>query len=66
MGPVGFDLDMTLIDSRSAILAAFAGLAAKTGRHRMALRLTGAAEACRDTYESALPEPNRAYLESWL
>jgi phosphoglycolate phosphatase len=31
MGPVGFDLDMTLIDSRPAILASFAGLAADTG-----------------------------------
>ena len=31
MGPVGFDLDMTLIDSRSAILASFAGLAEDTG-----------------------------------
>ena len=30
MGPVGFDLDMTLIDSRPAILAAFAGLARDT------------------------------------
>jgi phosphoglycolate phosphatase len=30
MGPVGFDLDMTLIDSRSAILAAFARLARDT------------------------------------
>ena len=29
--PVGFDLDMTLIDSRSAILASFAGVAADTG-----------------------------------
>jgi phosphoglycolate phosphatase-like HAD superfamily hydrolase len=29
--PVGFDLDMTLIDSRRAILASFAGLAADTG-----------------------------------
>ena len=47
-------------------LTGFAGLAAKTGRHRMALRLAGAAEAYRDTYESALPEPNRAYLDSWL
>lgn len=27
MGPVGFDLDMTLINSRSAILASFAGVA---------------------------------------
>ena len=30
MGPVGFDLDMTLIDSRLAILAAFAGLGRDT------------------------------------
>jgi phosphoglycolate phosphatase len=29
--PVGFDLDMTLIDSRRAILGSFAGLAADTG-----------------------------------
>jgi phosphoglycolate phosphatase len=29
--PVGFDLDMTLIDSRRAILASFADLAADTG-----------------------------------
>jgi phosphoglycolate phosphatase len=29
--PVGFDLDMTLIDSRRAILASFAGVAAVTG-----------------------------------
>ena len=29
--PVGFDLDMTLIDSRRAILRAFAGVAADTG-----------------------------------
>jgi phosphoglycolate phosphatase len=31
MGPVGFDLDMTLIDSRPAILASFAGLGRDTG-----------------------------------
>jgi len=31
MGPVGFDLDMTLIDSRSAIMTAFARLARDTG-----------------------------------
>ena len=31
MGPVGFDLDMTLIDSRPPIMASFAGLAADTG-----------------------------------
>ena len=47
-------------------LTGFAGLAAKTGKHRMALRLAGAAEAYRDAYESAVPEPNRAYLDSWL
>ena len=29
--PVGFDLDMTLIDSREAILGSFAGVAAETG-----------------------------------
>jgi phosphoglycolate phosphatase len=29
--PVGFDLDMTLIDSRDAILGAFAGVAGETG-----------------------------------
>ena len=47
-------------------LSGFAGLAARTGKHRMALRLAGAAQAYRDAYESALPEPNRAYLDSWL
>ena len=31
LGPVGFDLDMTLIDSRPAIMAAFSGLAGDTG-----------------------------------
>jgi phosphoglycolate phosphatase len=31
MGPVGFDLDMTLINSRPAILASFAGVAQDTG-----------------------------------
>ena len=30
MGPVGFDLDMTLINSRPAILASFAGVARDT------------------------------------
>jgi len=30
-GPIGFDLDMTLIDSRPSILEAFAALAAETG-----------------------------------
>jgi len=31
VAPVGFDLDMTLIDSQRAILASFAGVAADTG-----------------------------------
>ena len=31
MAPVGFDLDMTLIDSRRAILSSFAAVAAATG-----------------------------------
>lgn len=30
-GPVGFDLDLTLIDSQAAILAAWAGVAGETG-----------------------------------
>jgi predicted ATPase/DNA-binding CsgD family transcriptional regulator len=47
-------------------LSGFAGLAALSGKHRLALRLAGAAEAHRKAYESALPEPNRAYLDSWL
>ena len=47
-------------------LSGFAGLAAKTGKYRMALRLAGAAEAYRDTYESVTPEPLRVYLEGWL
>jgi predicted ATPase/DNA-binding CsgD family transcriptional regulator len=47
-------------------LSGFAGLAAKTGKYRMALRLAGAAEAYRDNYESVTPEPLRVYLEGWL
>jgi DNA-binding CsgD family transcriptional regulator len=47
-------------------LSGFAGLAAKTGKHRRALRLSGAAEAYRDTYGSALPAPVGVYLEDWL
>ena len=31
LGPVGFDLDMTLIDSRPAILASFGEVARATG-----------------------------------
>jgi predicted ATPase/DNA-binding CsgD family transcriptional regulator len=47
-------------------LAGFAGLAAKAGKPRRALRLAGASESCRDAYESAMPEPLRVYLEGWL
>ncbi len=47
MGPVGFDLDMTLIDSRQVILASFAALARETGTaidlaavdHRLGIKL---------------------------
>ena len=34
MGPVGFDLDMTLINSRPAILASFAEVARETATAR--------------------------------
>jgi phosphoglycolate phosphatase len=37
LGPVGFDLDMTLIDSRPAIMAAFAAVSRDTGT-RIGLR----------------------------
>ena len=47
-------------------LSGFAGLAARAGKHRRALRLSGAAEAYRDTYGSALPAPVRGYLANWL
>ena len=38
-------------------LSGFAGLAARTGRPRLALRLAGAAEAYREANEFATPEP---------
>ena len=38
-------------------LAGFAGLAAKTGRPRLALRLAGAADAYRDANEFSMPVP---------
>lgn len=49
LAPVGFDLDLTLIDSRRAILASFAALAAETGvaidvaelERRLGLKLEG-------------------------
>jgi non-specific serine/threonine protein kinase len=47
-------------------LSGFAGLAARTGRPRLALRLAGAAEAYRETNEFSTPEPVRANLDRWL
>ena len=47
-------------------LAGFAGLAASTGRHRLALRLAGAAEACVASSQSTMPEPVLASLDRWL
>jgi hypothetical protein len=47
-------------------LTGFAGLAAKTGKHRMALRLSGAAEAYRDAYEPAFPSrTGRIWRAGW-
>ena len=47
-------------------LGAFAGLAAKTGRPRLALRLAGAAEAYRDKNEFTMPEPIDEIVDRWL
>ena len=47
-------------------LAGFAGLAAKTGRPRLALRLAGAAEAYQEVNELSLPGPVREMLDRWL
>jgi DNA-binding CsgD family transcriptional regulator len=47
-------------------LAGFAGLAASTGRPRLALRLAGAAEACIAASQSTMPEPIRVSLDRWL
>ncbi len=47
-------------------LSGFIGLAAKTGRPRLALRLAGAADAYRDVNEFSLPEPIREIVERWL
>jgi DNA-binding CsgD family transcriptional regulator len=47
-------------------LGAFAGLAAKTGRPRLALRLAGAAEADRDVNEFSMPGPMEDILDRWL
>jgi non-specific serine/threonine protein kinase len=47
-------------------LAGFTGLAVKTGRPRLALRLAGAADAYRDANEFSLPEPIREIVDRWL
>jgi non-specific serine/threonine protein kinase len=47
-------------------LGACIGLAAKTGRPRLALRLAGAAEAYRDANEFSMPGPMQEIVERWL
>ena len=47
-------------------LSGFAGLAATTGRPRLALRLAGAADAYRDVNEFSLPEPIADIVDRWL
>jgi predicted ATPase/DNA-binding CsgD family transcriptional regulator len=47
-------------------LAGFAGLAAKTGRPRLALRLAGAGDAYRDANEFSMPEPIAEIIGRWL
>jgi predicted ATPase/DNA-binding CsgD family transcriptional regulator len=47
-------------------LGACIGLAAKTGRPRLALRLAGAADAHRDTNEFSMPGPMTGIVDRWL
>jgi predicted ATPase/DNA-binding CsgD family transcriptional regulator len=47
-------------------LAGFAGLAAKTGRPRLALRLAGAGDAYRDANKFSMPEPIAEIVGRWL
>jgi predicted ATPase/DNA-binding CsgD family transcriptional regulator len=47
-------------------LSGFAGLAAKTGRPRQALRLAGAAEACSQNGDFRVPSVMQNRLERWL
>jgi non-specific serine/threonine protein kinase len=47
-------------------LSGFAGLAAKTGRPRLALRLAGTADAYRDLNEFSLPGPIAEIVDRWL
>jgi non-specific serine/threonine protein kinase len=47
-------------------LAGFIGLAAKTGRPRLALRLAGAGDAYRDANEFSMPVPIQEIVDRWL
>ncbi len=47
-------------------LAGFAGLAARTGRPRLALRLAGAAAAYSESNQFSVPKPNQATVDRWL
>jgi DNA-binding CsgD family transcriptional regulator len=47
-------------------LAGFIGLAAKTGRPRLALRLAGAGNAYRDANEFSMPVPIQEMVDRWL
>jgi predicted ATPase/DNA-binding CsgD family transcriptional regulator len=47
-------------------LGGFAGLAAKTGRPRLALRLAGALEAYQDVNEFSMPVPIAEIVDRWL
>jgi non-specific serine/threonine protein kinase len=47
-------------------LGGFAGLAAKSGRSRLALRLAGAASAYTSTNQFTMPQPVLGLLDRWL
>jgi DNA-binding CsgD family transcriptional regulator len=47
-------------------LGGFAGLAARTGRPRLALRLAGALEAYQDVNEFSMPVPIAGIVDGWL
>ena len=47
-------------------LGGFIGLAAKTGRPRLALRLAGAADAYRAANEFSMPVPMLEIVDRWL
>ncbi len=47
-------------------LTGFAGLAARTARPRLALRLPGSASAYSESNQFSVPKPNQATLDRWL